>query len=100
VTTFALIGSWRERMFLKVALSWAQSNAERWWCVRRAAWTCRPLRSWTCLREVSVDFVLTATPRAVTPRFNAEVVDRDLPVLAETPPAPDLASLRALWCRQ
>jgi hypothetical protein len=37
VTTFALIGSWRERMFLKVALSWAQSNAERWWCVRRAA---------------------------------------------------------------
>jgi predicted dehydrogenase len=50
-----------------------------------------------CLREVSVDFVLTATPRSVTPRFIVEAVDRGLPVLAETPPAPDLDGLRALW---
>ena len=50
-----------------------------------------------CLREVGIDFVLTATPRAVTPSFIVEAVDRGLPVLAETPPAPDLAGLRALW---
>jgi predicted dehydrogenase len=50
-----------------------------------------------CLREGNIDFVLIATPRAVTPRFIAEAVDRGLPVLAETPPATDLDSLRGLW---
>jgi len=50
-----------------------------------------------CLREVRVDFVLTATPRAVTPGLIADAVDRGLPVLAETPPAPDLDGLRKLW---
>lgn len=50
-----------------------------------------------CLREVRVDFVLTATPWLLTPRFIADAVDRGLPVLAETPAAPDLDGLRALW---
>ena len=50
-----------------------------------------------CLREVRPDFVLTATPWSVTPAFIAESVDRGVPVLAETPPAPDLDGLRALW---
>jgi predicted dehydrogenase len=50
-----------------------------------------------CLRELPVDFVLTATPSPVTPQFIADVVDRGLPVVAETPPAPDLDGLRGLW---
>jgi predicted dehydrogenase len=50
-----------------------------------------------CLHEIQVDFVLVTTPRTVTPRFIADAVDRGLPVLAETPPAADLDSLRALW---
>jgi predicted dehydrogenase len=50
-----------------------------------------------CLREVRPDFVLTATPWSVTPGFIGEAVDRGRPVLAETPPAPDLDGLRALW---
>ena len=50
-----------------------------------------------CLRELPVDFVLTATPRPVTPRFIVDAADRGLPVLAETPPAADLTDLRALW---
>jgi predicted dehydrogenase len=50
-----------------------------------------------CLRDLRVDFVLTATPRSETPRVVAEAVDRGLPVLAETPPAPDLEGLRRLW---
>jgi predicted dehydrogenase len=49
------------------------------------------------LREVPIDFVLTATPRSVTPRFIAAAVDKRLPVLAETPPAAGLDGLRALW---
>src|SRR4051812_9852928 len=51
----------------------------------------------TCRRDTDVDFVLTAPPWSATPGFIAEVVDRGLPVLAETPPAPDLDGLRALW---
>ena len=50
-----------------------------------------------CLREQRPDFVLTTTPRSVTPGVIADAVDRGLPVLAETPPAPDLDGLRALW---
>ena len=69
-------------------MSWATSGVEGWWCGPRAGWTCRPSSLDVCLREVGIDFVLTATPRAVTPRFIVEAVDRGLPVLAETPPAP------------
>ena len=97
-TTFALIGSgWRAQMFLKVARELGTIECGGWWCARRAGWTCRPSHHWTPAARVRPDFVLTATPRAVTPRFIAETVDRGLPVLAETPPALDLAGLRALW---
>jgi predicted dehydrogenase len=99
VTTFALIGSgWRARMFLKVARELGTIG-----CGGVVVRTPRRLDvpAFTsldaCVREVGIDFVLTATPRHVTPLFIAEAVDRGLPVLAETPPAPDLAGLRALW---
>jgi predicted dehydrogenase len=99
VTTFALIGSgWRARMFLKVALELGTIR-----CGGVVVRSPRRLEVPTftsldaCLRELPVDFVLTATPRAVTPQVITEVVDRGLPVLAETPPAADLDGLRALW---
>ena len=99
VTTFALIGSgWRAGMFLEVA--------HRLGTVRCAGVVVRTPRSLDvptftslddCMREARPDFVLTATPWAATPEVIAEAVDRRLPVLAETPPAPDLDGLRALW---
>jgi predicted dehydrogenase len=99
MTTFALIGSgWRAQMFLKLA-----QELETVSCAAVVVRTPRSLDvpAFTsldaCLREVDVDFVLTATPRQVTPAFIAEAVDRGLPVLAETPPAQDLNGLRALW---
>jgi predicted dehydrogenase len=99
VTTFALIGNgWRARMFLKVA---GELGTLR--CAGVVVRTPRRLdvptftSLDTCLRQTRPDFVLTATPRPVTPRVIAEAVDRGLPVLAETPPAPDLESLRTLW---
>jgi predicted dehydrogenase len=99
VTTFALIGGgWRARMFLKVARELGTIR-----CGGVVVRTPRHLDVPTftsldaCLRELPVDFVLTATPRRVTPDVIADVVDRELPVLAETPPAPDLDGLRALW---
>ena len=99
MTTFALIGSgWRARMFLDVARELGTIR-----CGGAVVRTPRRLDvpAFTsldaCLREVRPDFVLIATPRRVTPDVIADAVDRGLPVLAETPPAPDLDGLRALW---
>jgi predicted dehydrogenase len=99
VTTFALIGGgWRARMFLKVAQELGTVR-----CGGVVVRTPRRLDVPTFtsldayLRELPVDFVLTATPRPVTPRFIVDAADRGLPVLAETPPAADLTGLRALW---
>ncbi|HJY46137.1 MAG TPA: hypothetical protein VJ301_16080 [Propionibacteriaceae bacterium] len=99
MTTFALIGSgWRARMFLKVARELGTIR-----CGGVVVRTPRQLdvptftSLDTCLRELAVDFVLTATPKPVTPQVITDAVDRGLPVLAETPPAPDLDGLRALW---
>jgi predicted dehydrogenase len=49
------------------------------------------------LAEVSPDFVVTAVPWHANPGVIVDAVGRGLPVLAETPPAPDVAGLRALW---
>ena len=99
VTSFAMIGSgWRAQMFLKVARELGTVR-----CGGVVARTPRRLDVPTftsldaCLRELRVDFVLTATPSRATSVCIAEAVDRGLPVLAETPPAPDLDGLRALW---
>ena len=43
------------------------------------------------------DFVIVSVPWAVTPDAVRDLVVRDVPVLAETPPAPDEESLASLW---
>ena len=91
-------GGWRTHMWLKVARELGTVP-----CAGVVVRTPRALEAPVfptldaCLREVRVDFVLTATPRAVTPLLIADAVERGLPVLAETPPAADLEGLRALW---
>lgn len=45
------------------------------------------------------DMVVVCLPREVMPRWIEALVDRDLAVLCETPPAGDLVELRALWGR-
>ena len=50
-----------------------------------------------CLEVARPDFVVTAVPWPTTPTVVVDVVARGVPVLAETPPAPDLSGLRALW---
>ena len=43
------------------------------------------------------DFVVSAVPWAAAPGVAQAAVELTLPVLSETPPAPDLDGLRALW---
>lgn len=50
-----------------------------------------------CLAGGRPDFVVTAVPWGVTPSLVAELAERGVRVLAETPPAPDLDGLRELW---
>ncbi len=99
MTTFALIGSgFRAQMFLAVAERLASLD-----CVGVVVRTPRALDLPTfadldtCLREKKVDFVVTTTPWSATPALVTRAVDLGVPVLAETPPAPDLAGLRSLW---
>ena len=50
-----------------------------------------------CIAAAKPDFVVTAVPWEVTPSLVVSLVGRGVRVLAETPPAPDLDGLRALW---
>jgi len=45
------------------------------------------------------DFIVVSVPWPVTPVITSTIVDSGVPVLAETPPAPDADGLRALWAR-
>jgi len=99
MTTFAIVGSgWRAEYFWRVAAALEVT------CIgvvsRRQQEL--PVPVYTTLDEclaAKPAFVVTATPWAVTPSLVAELVEKDVPVLAETPPAPDLDGLRALWQR-
>ena len=50
-----------------------------------------------CLAVGRPHFVVTAVPWEVTPPLVVSLAERGVRVLAETPPAPDLDGLRALW---
>ena len=99
MTTFAVIGSgFRAQMFLDVARALGTVM-----CVGAVVRTPRRLAVPTfpsldaCVAAARPDFVLTATPWSATPAAIEQAVTRQLPVLAETPPAPDLEGMRALW---
>lgn len=99
MTTFALVGAgWRAAWFWRVAAALPGLQ-----CVGAVVRGPRPLPVAAfgsleqCLAQARPDFVVTATPWEVTPRVVREVVAAGLPVLAETPPAPDVEGLRALW---
>jgi predicted dehydrogenase len=95
MTSFAVVGAgWRAEMFWRLAA--ALDDVE---CVGAVVRTPRelPVPAFTSLDEIHPDFVVTALPWDVNPAVITECVRRGLPVLAETPPAPDADGLRALW---
>ena len=99
VTSFALIGAaWRADLFRQVAEGLTTVD-----CVGAVVRSPRDYAVPTfaslseCVQAVHPDFVVTAVPWPVNPRVIEEAVALGLPVLAETPPAPDLDGLRALW---
>ena len=98
-TTFALVGAgWRGEYFWRLAAGLPGLS-----CVGAVVRTPRELAVPTfssvqqCLEQGRPDFVVTAVPWPATPAVVREVVAAGVPVLAETPPAPDVAGLRSLW---
>jgi predicted dehydrogenase len=105
--TFGVIGSgWRSAFFLRLARS-APERFRVTGVVTRSAeradeitsqWGVRAFRSAEDLLAADApDFVIASVPWAVTPDVTRELVGLGARVLAETPPAPDLPGLRALW---
>jgi predicted dehydrogenase len=106
-TTFGVIGSgWRSAFFLRLARS-APERFRATGVVTRTAergaeigarWDVPTFRSAAeLLAAETPDFVIVSVPWAATPDAIREVVGLGARVLAETPPAPDLPGLRALW---
>jgi predicted dehydrogenase len=95
MTTFVVVGSgWRAEMFWRLAEALPEVE-----CLGAVVRTPRdlPVRALGSLDEVRPDFVVTAVPWDANPSVVRAAVERGLPVLSETPPAPDLAGLRELW---
>lgn len=99
MTSFAVVGAgWRAAAFWRLAAALPELT-----CVGAVVRSPRSLPVPTfaslaeCLVTTTPDFVVTAVSRAANPGFVADAVARGVPVLSETPPAPDLPGLRALW---
>lgn len=104
--TFGVVGSgWRAEFFLRAArlmpdrfrcVGVVTRTAERGAEVERA-WQVPTARTILELVADRPDFVVVSVPWPVTPEATRELVGLGVPVLAETPPAPDADGLRALW---
>lgn len=103
---FAIIGAgWRTEFYLRVAralperfrVTGVQAHTPE---QAEAFGTRWGVRAVTSLDELLADrpaFVVTSVPWAVTPALIRELAERGVVTLAETPPAPDLAAMNALW---
>ncbi|MBM0224286.1 MULTISPECIES: Gfo/Idh/MocA family protein [Micromonospora] len=106
-TRFAIVGSgWRGAFFLRLARLLPQRFRVTGVVTRAASrgdevaaeWGVPTFRSAAdLLAHERPDFVIVSVPWSVTPDVTRELVAVGVPVLAETPPAPDLAGLRSLW---
>lgn len=106
-TTFAVIGSgWRSLFFLRLAAMAPDRLRATGVVTRTAARGQQVTDDWAVPTHRSVgdalaadrpDFVIASVPWPRMPGAVRELVAAGVPVLAETPPAPDLDGLRALW---
>jgi predicted dehydrogenase len=104
---FGVVGTgWRAQFYLRLAgllpdqfevaglVGRTQDSAE-------AAAAKRHVRAYGSLSELIMsqdpDFVVSAVPWAVSPGITEAAVELEIPILCETPPAPDLDELRRLW---
>jgi predicted dehydrogenase len=98
-------GGWRAQFFLKLAALLPERLAVAGVVVRRADAAEQMTRRWGVPAHLSLarlldsrpDFVVSSVPWVANPAVVTEAVAAGVPVLSETPPAPDRDGLRALW---
>ncbi|MBV1853160.1 Gfo/Idh/MocA family oxidoreductase [Catellatospora sp. NEAU-YM18] len=104
---YAVIGrGWRAQFFFKLAALLPDRLQVTGVMTRSAAAAAEVAAQWRLpvtqdlaelLRTGDPEYVITSVPWDVNPGLVETLVERGLPVLSETPPAPDLAGLRKLW---
>ena len=106
-TRYAVVGAgWRSSVFLRLAYLMPERFAVTGVVTRRAEAGAEIEAEWglSTYRDLDAllaaerpDFIVLSVPWPVTPDLVRLLADRGIPVLAETPPAPDGEGLRALW---
>ncbi len=105
-TTFAIIGSgWRALFYLRIARELPERFRITGLLTRdpekgrriEAEWGVPCCSDLETLLRAAPEFVVTSVPWAVNPPTVKALADRDVPVLSETPPAPDIAAMTDLW---
>lgn len=107
--TFGIVGSgWRAEFFARLAALLPERLTLVGAAVRRQETADDVTRRWGVPAYFSPTelvaaqrpgFVVISVPWPVTPEVIGTLAEADVPVLAETPPAPDAEGLRALWAR-
>ncbi|MGO4545920.1 Gfo/Idh/MocA family protein [Paenibacillus sp. 2TAB23] len=107
IISFGIVGGgWRAEFYIRIAKAMPDRFHIHAIMVRdeqkglelEAKWGIRTVRTLRQLMEESgqFSFVVVSVPRLVAPEIMHELAERGIPVLAETPPAADIASLQAL----
>ncbi|HEY3330686.1 MAG TPA: Gfo/Idh/MocA family oxidoreductase [Capsulimonadaceae bacterium] len=104
---FAIVGAgWRSDFYLRVAKALPERfavtgvlmrNAEKADAVREAWGVPAFVGTLDDLLRDKPSFVVTSVPWPVNPGLLSELAERKIPALSETPPAPDVAQMLALW---
>jgi predicted dehydrogenase len=105
---FGLVGSgWRSEFFVRLARALPDRLTVTGVVTRSAERAERIEAEWGVPAHRDIDallaaqerpeFVIPSVPWAITPEVTKDLVHREVPVLAETPPAADLEGLRDLW---
>jgi predicted dehydrogenase len=103
---FGIVGSgWRAGFFARLARALPGRLTVAGVVTRSASRAAQVREEWGVPAFLTVDelcgtapeFVIVSVPWEVTPQAVRDLVDRGIPVLAETPPAPDVRGLRELW---
>jgi predicted dehydrogenase len=107
--TFGIVGSgWRADFFARLAALMPERLTLVGAAVRRPQSVERIESRWRVPAYLSPaelvarqqpEFVVSSVPWPANPEVIGTLVDAGTPVLAETPPAPDEAGMRALWAR-
>jgi predicted dehydrogenase len=103
---FGIVGAgWRTSFFLRIAQALPERFRVGGMLVRNhekgealaARWNVPIYDTLDALLAVPhLQFVVVSVPRQVAPQYLRELTERQMPVLVETPPAPDLAGLHSL----